>query len=133
MVINRAHFYSDYSHRTPEYLSISYHLWLFYDNLGFMIQYPGGVRDSSILRVCPVIEFMQAIDLSLQAPNNPLPLDRFDAILEDIRLQTETGKTRGLHTIQEATGMNEKDQSHWSSSTRKEKLITRPLYPILPS
>ena len=86
-----------------------YHLWLFYDRLGFMIQYPGGMRDASVLRICPVSEAMQAIELNLQASNTPLPLERFDGILEDIRLQTETGKTRGLHTIQEATGMNEKE------------------------
>lgn len=85
-----------------------YHLWFFYDEMGFMIRYPGDVVDASVLHICPVIEGMRAIDLSLQAPDSPLPLERFDAILEDIRLQTETGKTRGLHSIQDATGLDEK-------------------------
>ena len=90
-------------------LGRSYHLWLFYDELGFMIRYPGGVSDAPVLHICPTLEGMNAIDLSLQAPNSPLPLERFDAILEDIRLQTETGKTRGLHSIQDASGLNEEE------------------------
>jgi len=88
-------------------LARGYHLWFFYDELVFMIRYPGHVMDALVLRICPVIESMQEIDLSLQAPDGPLPLERFDAILEDIRLQTETGKTRGLHSIQDATGLDE--------------------------
>ena len=85
-----------------------YHLWFFYDKQGFMIRYPGDVVDAPILHICPVIEGMRAIDLSLQAPDSSLLLERFDAILEDIRLQTETGKTRELHSIQDATGLDEK-------------------------
>jgi hypothetical protein len=85
-----------------------YHLWFFYDEMGFMIRYPGDVVDTPVLHICPVIEGMRAIDLSLQASDSPLPLERFDAILEDIWLQTETGKTRGLHSIQDATGLDEK-------------------------
>lgn len=89
-------------------LARGYHLWLFYDELGFMIRYPGDVMDAPTLHICPVLESMRAIDLSLQAPNNRLPLERFDALLEDIRLQTATGRTRVLHSIQEATGLDEK-------------------------
>jgi hypothetical protein len=86
-----------------------YHLWLFYDKSGFMIRYPGDVMDEPVLHICPVLEGLRAIDLSLQPPASPLPLERFDAILEDIRLGTETGKTRVLHTIQDATGLDEKE------------------------
>lgn len=90
-------------------LSRGYHLWLFYDKLGFMIRYPGAVLDAPVLHICPVMEGVVAINLSLQSPDSPLPLERFDAILEDIRLETETGKTRVLHSIQDATGMDEKE------------------------
>jgi hypothetical protein len=55
---------------------------VFYDVLGFMIRYPGDVKDAPVLHVCPVIKGMRAINLSLQVPNSPLPLERFDAILK---------------------------------------------------
>jgi hypothetical protein len=90
-------------------LGRGYHLWFFYDELGFMFRYPGDIIDAPVLRVCPVIERMRAIDLSLQAPTSSLSLERFDAVLEDIRLETETGKTRVLHSIQDATGLDEKE------------------------
>ena len=90
-------------------LGRGYHLWFFYDELGFMIRYPGDVMDAPVLRICPVIKGMRAIDLSLQDLDSPLLLERFDAILEDIRLETETGKTRVLHSIEDATGMDEKE------------------------
>ena len=74
-----------------------------------MILYLSGVSDASVLKICPVHESMLAINLNLQDPKSLLPLERFDAILGDIRPQTETGITRVVYSIEEATGMNEKE------------------------
>lgn len=85
-----------------------YFLWFFYDRLGFMIRYPGEIVDAPVLHVCLGMESIAAIDISLQSSNSPLYLERFDALLEDIRLETATGKLRVVHSIQDATGLDEK-------------------------
>lgn len=89
-----------------------YYLWLFYDKAGFMIRYHGHVLDASILHICPRFEvdgYIAQIELRLQSPENSLPLDRFDAILEDVRKGTDTGKLRVIHSIQEAAGFTEQE------------------------
>lgn len=89
-----------------------YFLWLFYDELGFMIRYHGEVLSATILHICPKLEGdgdIGKIDLNLQSPNEPLSLERFDAILEDVRKGTDTGKLRIIRSIQEASGIDEKE------------------------
>jgi hypothetical protein len=87
-----------------------YSEWLFYDELGFSIRYdariPKYFSGAPFFRICsndPLLE----IELNMQSPDNGLPLDRFDKILEDIRLGTDTGKLRLVHSLQEATNLND--------------------------
>lgn len=92
----------------------TYRLWVFYDSKKIMIRYDGriydsGINDNPILRICPMTDGMNPINITLQDSKSSLPIERFDVILEDIRLQTETGRTRALHTIQESTGMNKEE------------------------
>ena len=95
---------------TSEYRG--YYLWLFYDKTGFMIRYHGQVLDAPILHICPRFGgdgYIAQIEIRMQSPDSSLPLDRFDAILEDVRKRTDTGKLRVIHSIQEATGLDEKE------------------------
>lgn len=92
----------------------TYQLWVFYDSKKIMIRYDGriydsGINDNPILRICPMIDGMNPIGITLQDSKSSLPIERFDAILGDIRPQIETGITRVVYSIQEATGMNEKE------------------------
>lgn len=101
---------------SPSFNSLEYglySLWLFYDKLGFSIRYdariPKSYSNSAYFNICPSTDPLLNLEFNMQSPNNPLPLDRFDLILEDIRLQTETGKITVLHTIQKATGLNDEE------------------------
>jgi hypothetical protein len=88
-----------------------YYLWLFYDKTGFMIRYHGQVLDMPILHICPRFGddgYISQIEIRLQSPENPLPLERFDALFEDVRKGTDTGKLRVIRSIQEAAGLDEK-------------------------
>ena len=84
-----------------------YYLWFFYDNLGFSIRYPGGFVVEPVLHICSSIETIGKIDLNLQSPENNLLLDRFDPLLEDKRLGTDTGTLRVVHSLQDATGLDD--------------------------
>ncbi len=84
-----------------------YHLWFFYDKLGFSIRYSGGFSATPIFHICLGIKTTSKIDLNLQSPENSLPLERFDVILEDIRLGTDTGKLRVVQSLKDATGLND--------------------------
>lgn len=84
-----------------------YYLWFFYDKLGFSVRYPGDFLVEPILRICPGIGTIGKIDLNLQSPQNHLSLDRFDPLLEEKRLGTETGKLRIVHSLQDATGLED--------------------------
>jgi hypothetical protein len=45
--------------------------------------------------------------LHTQSPDNPLPLERFDRTLEEVRLETEVGKVLVIRSLQEATGLDD--------------------------
>ena len=58
-----------------------YTLWLFYDQLGFVVKYSGGVKYQPIYHFCPSMENEKdigGIEFLLQSPENLLPLDRID-------------------------------------------------------
>jgi hypothetical protein len=84
-----------------------YYLWFFYDKLGFSIRYPGNFEVEPVLRICSSIETIGKIDLNLQTSENELPLDRFDPLLEEKRLGTETGRLRVVQSLQDATGLDD--------------------------
>ena len=96
---------------SPDFLRYGvYSEWLFYDELGFSIRYDGRIpkyfSGASFFRICPSDQLLE-IGLNMQAPDNNLSLDRFDKILEDIRLGTDTGKLRVVHSLQDATGLDD--------------------------
>lgn len=87
-----------------------YFLWLFYEQLGFMVRYDGGVLDAPIFHICPKIDQNGDIDtikLSLQSHDSPFPLGYFDPILTDTN--PSTAYLRVFHSIHDATGMDEKE------------------------
>jgi hypothetical protein len=90
-----------------------YSLWLFYDELGFSILYEARIpmyfSNTSYFRVCSGTDPLLGIELNIQSPDNPLPLDRFDRTLEQLRLGTDIGKTVVIHSLQEATGLDDKE------------------------
>lgn len=83
---------------SPDFLRYGvYSLWLFYDELGFSIRYDGRIpkyfSGAPFFRICSGIDPLLEIELNMQSPDNNLPLERFDIILEDVRLGTNTGKS----------------------------------------
>lgn len=95
---------------SPDFLRYGvYSEWLFYDELGFSIRYDGRIpkyfSGASFFRICPSDQLL-GVDLNMQAPDNNLPLDRFDKVLEDRRLGTETGKSIVVHSLQDATELD---------------------------
>jgi hypothetical protein len=96
---------------SPDFLRYGvYYQWLFYDELGFSIRYDGRIpkhfSGASFFRICSSDQIL-GIELDMQSPDNDLPLDRFDKILEDIRLDTDTGKLRVVHSLQDAAGLDD--------------------------
>lgn len=78
-----------------------YRLWLFYDHLGFVIRYDGGVKHAPIYNICPTFENgterIDWIAFLLQSPDNQLPLERIDQV----------GITdRYIRTLEDATGLS---------------------------
>ena len=61
-----------------------YLIWIFYDDLGFMVRYEGTVEYGSVYHICPKLNDggdIIDIQLLLQAPDNSLPLERDDSII----------------------------------------------------
>jgi hypothetical protein len=83
-----------------------YILWIFYDELGFMIRYDGKVADLPVYHICPElkagVDDIDRISMTLQHPDHPLPLEWDDSILT-------IGLSPGLPPIlpiQDATGIS---------------------------
>lgn len=95
------------------YYDRSYYLWLFYDKLGFSISYqpliPKYFSGAPFFRICSETDTLMSIKLNMQASINPLPLDRFDTMLEEIRLGTDIGKNYLIFSLQEATGLSDEE------------------------
>lgn len=83
--------------------TIGYSLWLFYDDLGFLVQYSAAVKYDSIYRMCPAVENesegMKAIDLFLQSSSNQTPLEDSSALLAP-------GTMDYIKPIEEAAGLS---------------------------
>jgi len=78
-----------------------YLLWLFYDQLGFVIKYSGGVKYQPIYHFCPSMENKKdigGIEFLLQSPSSLLPLDRLDD--QDVPFR------KYIRTIEEAAGLS---------------------------
>ena len=88
-----------------------YSLWLFYDELGFSILYEARVPKyffgAPFFRICSETDPLLNIKLHTQSPDNPLPLERFDRTLEEVRLETEIGRVLVIRSLQEATGLDD--------------------------
>lgn len=95
------------------YYGSSYYLWLFYDELGFSISYqpliPEYFSGAPFFRICSETDTLMSIELNMQASINPLPLDRFDTMLEEIRLGTDIGRNYVIFSLQEATGLSDEE------------------------
>ncbi|MBN8579748.1 MAG: hypothetical protein J0L96_03685 [Anaerolineae bacterium] len=101
---------------SPSYNSQAYgiyYLWLFYDKIGFSILYnsriPRHFSNLAYFDICPGTDPLLNIELNMQSPDNPLPLDRFDQTLEDVRISTEIGKLIVVRSFQEATGLSNEE------------------------
>ena len=90
-----------------------YSLWLFYDELGFSILYEARIPKyffgTSFFRICSETDPLLNIEINTQSVDNPLPLDRFDRTLEEVRLGTDIGKVLVIHSLQEATGLDDRE------------------------
>jgi hypothetical protein len=88
-----------------------YSLWLFYDELGFSIWYEARIPKyffgAPFFRICPETDPLLNIEIHSQSPDNPLPLDRFDRTLEEVRLGTDIGKVIVIRSLQDATGLDD--------------------------
>lgn len=86
----------------PESTTIGYGLWLFYDQLGFLIQYGGtGLKVQPIYHVCPATQVqagMVDIQLVLRAAENDIPLETLAGVT--------TEWLPYLIPIEEASGMS---------------------------
>jgi len=74
-----------------------YILWIFYDQLGFMIRYDSSVITSPTYHICPNMDDTN-IRMTMQSPSNPQPLEWDDSIL--------THDRNTVRTIEEATGLS---------------------------
>ncbi len=95
------------------YYGRDYSLWLFYDELGFSISYrpliPKYFSGAPFFRICSETDILAGIEFNMQAPSNPLPLERFDRTFEEIRLGTDIGKGVVIRSLQEATGLSDEE------------------------
>jgi len=95
------------------YYGRSYYLWLFYDKQGFSIAYQPLIPDyfsgAPFFRICSETDALLRIEIDMQAPNNPLPLERFDEMFEAIRLGDDIGKDFVVRSLQEATGLSDEE------------------------
>ena len=93
------------------YYGSNYYLWLFYDQLGFSVSYqpliPNYFSGAPFFRICSETDALLRIEFDMQAPNNPLPLERFDGMFEAIRLGDDIGKGFVVRSLQEATGLSD--------------------------
>jgi len=58
-------------------------------------------------RICSETDPLLNIEINTQSPDNSLALDRFDRTLEEVRLGTDIGKVLVIHSLQEATGLDD--------------------------
>jgi len=88
-----------------------YSLWLFYDELGFSILYEARIPKyffgAPFFRICSEVDPLLSIEVNTQSSENLLSLDRFDRTLEEIRLGTDIGKVLVIHSLQEATRLDD--------------------------
>lgn len=91
-----------------------YSLWLFYDELSFSIAYnariPIQYANSAHFNICPNSDPLLNIEMHMQSQDNLLPLDRFDRILEEVRLGTDIGKLIVVRSLQEATELSNDEE-----------------------
>ena len=79
-----------------------YDLWMFFDHLGFLIGYEGRVEDAPIYHVCPRFENgedIYSLDLYLQSPDDPSPIEKNDSILN-------SGGRSSVLNIENAAGIS---------------------------
>lgn len=83
---------------------MGYSLWLFYDNLGFLYLYDAAVKYAPIYHICPTVqnkeEGMVEINLFLQSPANPTPLEVASG------KEPNAEQRKYVRTIEEASGLN---------------------------
>lgn len=88
-----------------------YSLWLFYNELGFSMLYEAKIPKyffgGPFFRICSETDPLLNIEINRQSPDNSLALDRFDRTLEEVRLGTDIGKVLVIHSLQEATGLDD--------------------------
>ena len=88
-----------------------YSLWLFYDKLGFSMLYEARIPKyffgAPFFRICSETDPLLNIEINTQSPDNSLALDRFDRTLEEVRLGTDIGRVLVIHSLQEATGLDD--------------------------
>jgi hypothetical protein len=101
-------------HASPATNSLQYglySLWLFYDERGFSILYEARIPryffGAPFFRLCPETDPLLNIYIHSQTPESPLPLDRYDKTLEQVRAGTELGKLIVIRSLQEATGLGD--------------------------
>lgn len=105
-----------------------YILWIFYDYSGFMIRYDGTVADLPVYHFCPELKVgaddISRIDITLQYPDHPLPLEQHDSILP-------TQPSRAM-SIQDATGMSLKEFHQLFSQDEKPACFDTPhnIWPV---
>lgn len=111
------------------YYDRSYYLWLFYDKLGFSISYLSWIPEyfygAPFFRICSETDTLISIELNIQASKNPLLLDRFDTMLEAIRLGDDIGKGFVIHSLQEATNLSD-DEIYQAYMQEKDPCLAIP-------
>lgn len=85
--------------------TMAYDLWLFYDELGFVIRYEGQARYEPVYRLCPTFEeggnLGLGLEMYLQSPANPRPLEEL--------VGERMGIPESIHSIEEAAGLSVED------------------------
>jgi len=109
--------------------SRSYYLWLFYDKLGFSISYLSWVPEyfygAPFFRICSETDTLISIELNIQASKNSLLLDRFDTMLEAIRLGDDIGKGFVIYSLQEVTNLSD-DEIYQAYMQEKDPCLAIP-------
>ncbi|HKZ54631.1 MAG TPA: hypothetical protein VJ123_04055 [Anaerolineales bacterium] len=85
--------------------SVPYDLWLFYDDVGFLIRYSGSVKYEPIYRMCPTFSqdgnIGDGIEMYLQSSESQMSLD--------VLVGEKIGAESSIHSIDEAAGMSVKE------------------------
>ena len=89
-------------HESPYGDTMAYDLWLFYDDLGFLVRYTGQTKYEPVYRMCPTFgesdDMGLTLEMYLQSPDGHVALERL--------VGERMGDPSSIRPIEEAAGLS---------------------------